>query len=46
MDLQYPIAGLILMGGAIAFLKIFDFLAAQSARRLLEIAAAGSDEGA
>ena len=38
MDLQYPIAGVIVLVGAIAFLKVFDFLAAQSMQRLLEMA--------
>lgn len=42
MDLQYPIAGAIVLVGAIAFLKVFDFLAAQSVRRLLETAAESS----
>ena len=38
MDFNYPIAGAIILVGAIAFLKTLDFLAAQSVRRLLEIA--------
>jgi hypothetical protein len=37
MDIQYPIAGLIVLVGSLAFLKTFDFLAAQSVRRLLEM---------
>ncbi|WP_319407962.1 hypothetical protein [uncultured Desulfosarcina sp.] len=37
MDIQYPIAGVIVLVGAVAFLKTFDFLAAQSVKRLLEI---------
>ncbi|MBR9984790.1 MAG: hypothetical protein KFF68_02660 [Desulfosarcina sp.] len=37
MDIQYPIAGLIVLAGAVAFLKTFDFLAAQSVKRLLEM---------
>ena len=35
MDWKYPIAGLIVLVGSIAFLKYFDFLAAQSVKRLL-----------
>ena len=42
MDLHYPIAGIILLIGSIAFLKLFDFFAAQSAKRLLELADEGS----
>jgi hypothetical protein len=37
MDIQYPIAGFIVLAGAVAFLKIFDWLAAQSVKRLLEM---------
>jgi hypothetical protein len=37
MELQYPISGLIALIGAVVFLKVFDFLAAQSVRRLLEM---------
>ncbi len=37
MDIQYPIAGVIVLVGAVAFLKTFDFLAAQSVKRLLEM---------
>jgi hypothetical protein len=40
MDLQYPISGLIVLIGALVFLKVFDFLAAQSVRRLLEVGGA------
>lgn len=42
MDWNYPIAGIIVLIGSIAFLKYFDFLASQSVRRLLE--KAGSRE--
>jgi len=42
MELHFPIAGLILFVGSIAFLKLFDFFAAQSAKRLLELADEGS----
>lgn len=38
IDLQYPIGGLIVLIGGIGFLKGFDFLAAQTAKRLLEMA--------
>lgn len=38
VDLHYPLAGLIVLAGGIGFLKVFDFLAAQSAKRLLEMA--------
>ena len=42
MDFPFPIAGpivaLIVLVGSIAFLKLFDYLAAQSVKRLLEIA--------
>ena len=44
MDLNFPIAGLILLIGSIAFLKLFDFLAAQSVKRLLELAAANHNK--
>ncbi|MBC2712087.1 MAG: hypothetical protein HGJ94_14220 [Desulfosarcina sp.] len=37
MDIHYPITGLIVLAGSIGFLKLFDFLAAQSAKRLLEV---------
>jgi hypothetical protein len=40
MDIHYPICGLMVLAGAVVFLKGFDFLAAQSARRLREIAGA------
>jgi hypothetical protein len=36
MEWKYPLAGLILLIGSIAFLKYFDFLASQSVKRLLE----------
>jgi hypothetical protein len=42
MDFPFPIAGpivaLIVLVGSIAFLKLFDYLAAQSVKRLLEMA--------
>ena len=38
MDLHYPLAGLTVLVGGIAFMKGFDFLAAESVRRLLEMA--------
>ena len=44
MDLHYPIAGITLLIGSIAFLKLFDFLAMQSAKRLLEQAETNGDE--
>jgi hypothetical protein len=37
MEIQYPIAGVIILIGAVVFLKAFDFLAAQSVKRLLEM---------
>jgi len=37
MEIQHPIAGLIVLVGSVAFLKIIDFLAAQSVKRLLEM---------
>jgi hypothetical protein len=37
-NIQYPMAGLIVLTGSIAFLKCFDFLAAQSVKRLLALA--------
>jgi hypothetical protein len=37
MDIQYPMAGLLVLVGAVAFLKTFDFIAAQSVKRLLEM---------
>ena len=43
MDIHFPIAGLSLLIGSISFLKIFDFLAAQSAKRLLEMATDDSE---
>ena len=36
VEIHYPIGGLIVLIGSIAFLKFFDFLAAQSAKRLLD----------
>ena len=38
IELHYPIGGLIVLIGAIGFLKGFDFLAAQTLKRLLEMA--------
>jgi hypothetical protein len=38
IDLHYPIAGLVVLAGGIGFMKFFDFLASQSAKRLLEMA--------
>lgn len=38
LELHYPIAGLIVLAGGIGFLKFFDYLASQSAKRLLEMA--------
>ena len=38
MDIHYPIGGLMVLAGAIVFLKAFDFLAARSASRLRELA--------
>jgi hypothetical protein len=43
MDIHFPIAGLLLLFGAIAFLKFFDFLAARSVKRLLEKAGTNGD---
>ena len=40
MDLHYPIAGAIILVGAIALLKTLDFLAAQNVMRLREMAGA------
>ena len=37
IDPHYPIAGLILLIGAVAFLKCFDLLAHLSVTRLLEM---------
>ncbi|WP_155307020.1 hypothetical protein [Desulfosarcina widdelii] len=34
----FPIAGLIVLIGSVAFLKLFDHLAAQSVKRLLDMA--------
>jgi len=36
--LAFPIAGLVVLFGSVAFLKVFDYLAAQSVKRLLEMA--------
>jgi len=44
MDLHYPITGIALLIGSIAFLKLFDFLAAQSVKRLLEQAETDSKD--
>jgi hypothetical protein len=44
MEIQYPIAGLIVVVGAVAFLKTFDFLAAKSVQRLLEMGDAGHND--
>jgi hypothetical protein len=38
VDIHYPIGGLMVLAGAIVFLKAFDFMAARSARRLREMA--------
>jgi hypothetical protein len=38
MEWKYPLAGLIVLIGSVAFLKYFDFLAAQSVKRFLGIA--------
>ncbi|MFO7714538.1 hypothetical protein [Desulfosarcina sp.] len=38
IDIHYPIAGMVFLVGAVAFLKGFDFLAAQRVKRLLEMA--------
>lgn len=38
IEIQYTIGGLIVLIGSIVFLKAFDFLAAQSATRLLDAA--------
>ena len=38
MELTYPLAGLIVLIAVIAFLKTLDFLAAQTVKRLLEMA--------
>ena len=47
MDFHFPIAGpiagLIVLIGSVAFLKLFDSLAAQSVKRLLEMARAGKN---
>jgi hypothetical protein len=37
MDPHYPIAGLIVLIGAVALIKGLDFLAHQSVKRLLEM---------
>ena len=37
MEMQYPIAGVIVLVGAVALLKTFDFIAAQSVKRLKEM---------
>ncbi|BBO68418.1 hypothetical protein DSCA_23480 [Desulfosarcina alkanivorans] len=39
IDIHYPVTGLVILAGAIVFLKGFDFLAAQSVKRLLHMAA-------
>ena len=39
--IAFPMAGLIVLIGSVAFLKLFDYLAAQSIKRLLEMAGAG-----
>jgi hypothetical protein len=36
-----PIVGLFVLVGSVAFLKLFDYLAAQSVKRLLEMADTG-----
>ncbi|BBO86108.1 hypothetical protein DSCO28_66740 [Desulfosarcina ovata subsp. sediminis] len=38
-NFHYPLGGLFVLIGSIGFLKGFDFLAAQSVKRLLEMAA-------
>ncbi|WP_319523792.1 hypothetical protein [uncultured Desulfosarcina sp.] len=47
MDFHFPIAGLIagliVLLGSVAFLKFFDYLAAQSVKRLLEMAGGGKN---
>lgn len=47
MDFHFPItgliAGLIVLIGSVAFLKLFDYLAAQSIKRLLEMAGVGKN---
>ena len=47
MDFHFPIAGLvaglIVLIGSIAFLKLFDYLAAQSVKRLIETARVGKN---
>lgn len=42
-DLHYPLAGLAVLAGGVGFIKAFDFLAAQSVKRLLEMARACRD---
>jgi hypothetical protein len=37
IDMIYPITGLVVLAGSIAFLKVFDYLAGQSAKRLFEM---------
>ena len=44
MDLHYPLAGLTVFVGGIVFMKGFDFLAAESVRRLLEMAGRSETE--
>lgn len=38
IEIEYLFGGLLVLIGSIAFLKIFDFIAAQSAKRLLDLA--------
>jgi hypothetical protein len=38
IDLHNPIAGLVVLAGGIGFMKFFDCLTSQSAKRLLEMA--------
>jgi len=45
IDAHFPVAALFLLIGSIAFLKLFDFLAAQSVKRLLEKAGSNGDGG-
>ena len=37
-DIHYIFGGLAVLIGSIGFIKVFDFLARQSAKRLLELA--------
>jgi hypothetical protein len=43
MDFHFPLAGLIVLLGSVAFLKFFDYLAARSAKRLIEMAGGGKN---